>query len=93
MINSEIDTIPLTDYKNNENNKTRNNFHNILFYVMFFNTIAAVVVPSILFAEVQIIYNEFTSNNVSAKIDTISHMINNVCISFPEICKDIDFPV
>lgn len=93
MINSEIDNIPLTNYKNNKNNKIINNFHNILFYVMFFNTIAAVVIPCILFTEVQIIYNEFTSNNVSAKIDTINHIIDNVCISFPEICKDINFPV
>jgi len=54
--------------------------------LILFNTTATIIITYILFYEIQMIYSDITSKNITNTFDKIQNMLNNVCILFPEVC-------
>lgn len=86
MINNE-DSQPLffSDISSHYENK----YHKFLKCGMVFvalNTSAILIVSSILFYQINMIYNDVTSSNVTNTFSQIEKIINNACLAYPEIC-------
>lgn len=77
---------------NGEPRETKYNMKQTIRYVFFFilmNTTATLIINSILFYEIQMIYGDITSKNITNTFDKIQNMLNNVCVLFPEVCTDL----
>jgi hypothetical protein len=77
---------------NSQARKIKYNMKQTIHYIFFFillNTTATLIINSILFYEIQMIYSDVTSKNITNTFDEIQNMLNNVCVIFPEVCQDL----
>ena len=77
---------------NGEVREIKYNMKQNLRYIFFFillNTTATLIINSILFYEMQMIYGDITSKNITNTFDKIQNMLDNVCVLFPEVCQDL----
>ena len=88
MINEESHSLFLSDTSSNySNNNSKWIKYGIGFLVL--NTTALLLINSILFSQINMIYNEVTSQNVTNTFAQIENMIKLACVEFPEICNNI----
>ena len=88
MINEETNPLFFSDTSSHYNyNYSKWMKYGIGFII--FNTTIAVIINSILFAQINMIYNEVTSQNVTNTFMQIEHIIKLACIDYPEICDGI----
>ena len=86
MINNK-ETQPLffSDISSHYENKHYNFLKCAMVFVTL-NTSVIVIVSSILFYQINMIYNDVTSSNVTNTFSQIEKIINNACSAYPEIC-------
>ena len=88
MINQESHSLLLKDTSfNYSNNYSKWIKYGIGFLI--FNTTTILLVNSILFYQINMIYNEVTSQNVTNTFAQIENIIKLACIEFPTICNNI----
>lgn len=83
--NDETQPLFLSDISSHYENKN----YKCLKYGMiclFLNTTTILVISSILFYQINMFYNDFTSLHVIDTFSQINNIINNTCSVFPEIC-------
>ena len=61
----------------------------IWYRIYILNTTALLLINSILFSQINMIYNEVTSQNVTNTFAQIENMIKLVCVEFPDVCNNI----
>lgn len=88
MINEESHSLFLSD---TSSNYSSNNSKWIKYGIGFlvFNTTALLLINSILFSQINMIYNEVTSQNVTNTFAQIENMIKLACVEFPDVCNNI----
>ena len=60
-----------------------------LFFFLLLNTTATLIINSVLFYEIQMIYNDITSQNITNTFDKVENILNNVCALLPEVCQNL----
>jgi len=88
MINEESQSLFLSDTSSNySSNNSKWIKYGIGFLVL--NTTALLLINSILFSQINMIYNEVTSQNVTNTFAQIENMIKLACVEFPDVCNNI----
>ncbi len=88
MINEESHPLFFSDTSSSySSNNSKWIKYGIGFLVL--NTTALLLINSILFSQINMIYNEVTSQNVTNTFAQIENMIKLVCVEFPDVCNNI----
>ena len=56
-------------------------------FMLFLNTTIILIINSVLFMELNNIYNEVSNSSVITSLNDLENIINNACNMYPEICN------
>ncbi len=89
MINEDTDPLFLNDTYSQYGSRNYSKWMKYGIGFIILNTTSLVIINSILFFQINMIYNEVTSQNVTNTFAQIENMIKLACIEFPNVCNNI----